>query len=240
MLAQPFQPTLAAGEIHLWRLDLAGDCPVDDDHILDESDVVRAERFAFDRDRNRFLRGRYGLRSILAAYLHISPRKLAIKLNPHGKPLLEPALGLGFNLSHSGDHGLLAVGRSARIGVDIEELSSPKEIRALADSLFTKEEVQSLNIIDDDRLAAVFLTCWTRKEAYLKAVGVGLSIDPRSVHVGTTAQCRHVPFVGSPSDEFLGVTSLLGSGNCVAALAVEGGHAETKIFDWAPKASPRC
>ena len=238
MLAAAVPRPLSKGEIHVWRLDLAGGCPADLERVVSDGDLIRAGRFAFDRDRNRFLRAKYGLRRLLSAYAGMAPRELAIALDGHGKPHLDPALGLGFNLSHSGDHGLVAIGRTARIGVDIEEMSAPRNMRTLANRLFTADEVQSLMPLDASSLAVAFLTCWTRKEAYLKALGVGLSVAPCTVHVGTAPRRCRFPIAGGRPDEFVEVTSLAQADGCVAALAVEGGAAEPEIFDFDWELSP--
>ena len=238
MLAAAVPRPLSKGEIHVWRLDLAGGCPADLERVVSDGDLIRAGRFAFDRDRNRFLRAKYGLRRLLSAYAGMAPRELAIALDGHGKPHLDPALGLGFNLSHSGDHGLVAIGRTARIGVDIEEMSAPRNMRTLANRLFTADEVQSLMPLDASSLAVAFLTCWTRKEAYLKALGVGLSVAPCTVHVGTAPRRCRFPIAGGRPDEFVEVTSLAQADGCVAALAVEGGAAEPENFDFNWDLSP--
>src|SRR4051812_31052226 len=115
-------PSLAPGEIHVWRLELSGPFPKEHEEVLAADELERAQRFVFARDRDRFMHGRHALREILAAYLDLPPRLLPLLYNPNGKPYLDVAFELGFNLSHSGDAGLLAVGRSAEIGVDIEEV----------------------------------------------------------------------------------------------------------------------
>src|SRR5438128_7221228 len=115
-------PALERGEIHVWRLPLQGAAPDDIDACLNEHELVRAARFAFPRDRNRFLRARYAMRRLLAGYTGIAPRALPIAFNAHGKPMFDATLGIRFNLSHCGDRGLLAVGRDREIGVDIEEI----------------------------------------------------------------------------------------------------------------------
>lgn len=239
-MSVPGVPPLAKDGVHLWRLDLSGGLPADCESVLDEGERLRAQRFAFDRDRNRFVRARCALRSILGAYLGIAPRALVIASGPNGKPRLDSAPGLEFNLSHSGDHGLVAVAWTARVGVDIEELRSPGDPRRLAERLFTAEEQQSLRSVGELLVARTFLTCWTRKEAFLKALGAGLTIDASTVHVGTLPQRSRIPIPGRTFEDSMEVTSLEVLDGCVAALAVEGGHAVAGVFDWNCRARGSC
>ena len=137
-------------------------------------------------------------------------------------------------MSHSGDHGLIAVARAAQVGVDIEEMSAREGLRALAASVFSEEEMQDLHEVSDSELAVPFLTCWTRKEACLKALGVGLTVEPKAVHVGIRplrSQAR-IPEVGAC--ESVEVASLPQDEHCVSALAVAGGYSRTRLLQWEP------
>ena len=227
-------PALAAGDIHVWRLDLAGDCPNNSEQYLHRADLHRASRFVFDRDRKRFLRARYGTRQLLARYLGTPPLHLTFAFSPNGKPMLDSEFGLGFNLSHSGNFGLLAVGLSEGIGVDIEEVTVKSDVRQVADSVLTEQEMASLETVADKDLTLPFLTCWTRKEACLKALGVGLTVDLGSIPVGTEPARRRIVIRGAPAGSFVEVDSLMRDERCVAAVAVTGGFSEVRFFDWAP------
>ncbi|MBL0142938.1 MAG: 4'-phosphopantetheinyl transferase superfamily protein [Betaproteobacteria bacterium] len=233
-LAPSFPPELAADEVHVWRLDLSGDCPEDSGRCRHECDLQRAARFVLERDRKRFLRARYEMRRLLGGYLDIAPVQLVFAFNPHGKPMLDPRFGLGFNFSHSGDLGLLAIGRMLRIGIDIEKTAARPDMRRLAHKAFTPGEVASLAGVGDGELLLSFLTCWTRKEACLKALGMGLALAPESLHVGTDPDRRRIAGSDATGGEFMEVASVIRDDRCVAALAVAGGYSEARIFDRPP------
>lgn len=229
---------LSTGEVHLWRLDLAGDAHADAARTLTRDELDRANRFVFDRDRHRFMRGRIALRSLLARYLDLDPQRLPLAKNAHGKPMLDPAYELGFNLSHSGDIGLVAISRAAAVGVDIEETCTEREMRPLAASLFSRQEMASIDSFAEEALTVPFLTCWTRKEACLKALGVGLALDPHTFHVGTgTNRCR-VYFADRSNCEYVEVSSVVQDDRCVAAVAVIGGFTEVKFCDFDERQTP--
>jgi 4'-phosphopantetheinyl transferase len=169
-------PPLGVHEAHLWRLDL--NAPGGEEtalDILNDEERARAARFHFERDRQRFIAGRGALRRILAAYLGRSPADLVFTVGPHGKPTVEN-LGLEFNLSHSGGWGLLAVTRDRRVGVDVERVRVDFAGEDIARRFFAPAEVEALAGSAPDQYATGFFRCWTRKEAYVKARGDGLSL----------------------------------------------------------------
>jgi 4'-phosphopantetheinyl transferase len=168
-------PPLGVDEAHLWRLDLdaAGSEAAAD--ILSEEERARAARFHFERDRRRFIAGRAALRRILGAYLERAPTALVFVMGHHGKPELEDP-GLEFNLSHSGGCGLIAVTRGRRIGVDVEGIRTDFACEDIARRFFAPAEVKILAASPPDEYATAFFRCWTRKEAYVKARGDGLSL----------------------------------------------------------------
>ena len=166
-------PPLGVHEAHLWRLDLDAQETARD--VLNDEELARAARFHFERDRHRFIAGRAALRRILAAYLGRAPADLVFTVGPHGKPALEN-LGLEFNLSHSGGCGLLAVTRGRRVGVDVERVRADFAGEDIARRFFAPAEVEALAASAPDQYATGFFRCWTRKEAYVKARGDGLSL----------------------------------------------------------------
>jgi 4'-phosphopantetheinyl transferase len=169
-------PPLGIHEAHLWRLDL--DAPGGEEaapEILNDEERARAARFHFERDRHRFIAGRAALRRVLATYLDRAPAALVFTVGPHGKPALEN-LGLEFNLSHSGGCGLLAVTRGRRVGVDVERVRADFAGEDIARRFFAPAEVEALAASAPDEYATGFFRCWTRKEAYVKARGDGLSL----------------------------------------------------------------
>ena len=236
MLLNP--PDLLARDIHVWRFSLLVAPPHDISEYIEDADQARADRFVFASDKDKFLRARYVTRKLLGHYLNTDPKSLHLCSNRHGKPLLPAHLGISFNLSHAGNRGLIAIGKGIEIGVDIEELRMPTDLRGLANSIFSAEELRALGGLPDSELRATFFTCWTRKEAYLKALGVGLTIEPSSVTVGVTPDRREIGVLGNAGSNFVEVASIAHEGNFCAALAAVGGYSTHRQFDFDHIAPP--
>lgn len=151
--------------------------------LLSEDENARAARFVFDRDRNRFIAGRAILRRILGRYLARDPAGLRFCYNEFGKPWLtgQRAWSLHFNLSHAGGVAALAVSRLHEIGIDIEERKPLKE--DIARRFFSAAEYGELRELSGQDYVEAFYRCWTRKEAFVKAYGAGLSLDLASFDV---------------------------------------------------------
>jgi len=163
-------------EIHVWPISLD---PPDGDlvrarEVLAGPDRDRAARFHFARDARRFVAGRSAVRLILGAYLRRPAGALSFVAGPHGKPALADD-ALQFNFSRSGDWAVLALGRRP-IGIDLEAIRPEAADPDVAERFFAAQEVARLRATPEPGRAAAFLRCWTRKEAYLKAVGAGLSL----------------------------------------------------------------
>ena len=236
MLLNP--PDLLARDIHVWRFSLLAAPPHDISEYIEDADQARADRFVFACDKDKFLRARYVTRKLLGHYLDIDPKILRLCSNKHGKPLLPAHQGISFNLSHAGNRGLFAIGKGIEIGVDIEELRIPADLRGLANSIFSVEEIRALGGLPDSELRSTFFTCWTRKEAYLKALGVGLTIEPSSITVGVTPDRRQIGVLGNARSNFVEVTSIAHEGNYCAALAAVGGYSTHRLFDFDHSAPP--
>ncbi len=166
--------------VHLWSWSLLASHAAEADYgrYLSPGEWARADRFRFPRDRRRYVVGRGTLRLRLAAYLGCPPGSVGIVQDEFGKPCLAGQSGrsplVAFNLSHSGDLALLAVGGGPALGVDIEAIR-PVE-RGVAGSVFAPDELAMLDAMPAHRREAAFFACWTRKEAYAKALGTGLSM----------------------------------------------------------------
>lgn len=218
-------PPLGAHEAHLWRLvlDSAGGEGAATD-ILSEDERARAARFYFERDRRRFSAGRAALRRILAAYLDRAPADLVFTLGPHGKPALEDS-GLEFNLSHSGGCGLLAVARGRRVGVDVEGIRTDFACEEIARRFFAPAEVEALAASAPAEYATAFFRCWTRKEAYVKARGDGLSLalDRFEVPLEAAATRALASCLDDPSESSRwSLREILPGPGFLGALVVEG------------------
>jgi 4'-phosphopantetheinyl transferase len=174
-------PPLGAHDVHVWRV------PLDDDaraesywSLLSDEERRRAARFVRDLHRRRFIVAHGALRSILAGYVGAEPTALDFVIGAHGKPALREGTGrppLEFNLSHSDDLALVAIARAHAVGVDLERWSEGVEHLELAERFFSPGERRALRALahEPDLIEAGFFAAWTRKEAYLKATGHGIT-----------------------------------------------------------------
>lgn len=173
-------PELKAKEVHLWHgeLDLDPRALFEIKKSLPNYEVVKSKRFQFERDRNRFLATRAILRNLLANYLKEDPTDFEFDQGSHGKPKLIHPKGMNqllFNLSHSENRAIFAFSWSCELGVDIECHREITDLATIAKTNFNRNEWSSLlRLPKEDHLAA-FFRCWTRKEAFIKAIGEGLS-----------------------------------------------------------------
>jgi 4'-phosphopantetheinyl transferase len=144
--------------------------------LLSASERERMERFCFERHRRLYGRSHAALRLLIARYVGASPASLLIAPDANGRPLLaSPAGRLHFNLSHSGEAALFAVSCSAAVGVDVEVVRDVPDFAAIARRHFAPTEVEFLlGLAPEERLGGFYVT-WTRKEAFVKALGLGLS-----------------------------------------------------------------
>jgi 4'-phosphopantetheinyl transferase len=173
---------LERGEIHLHLLPLAqADRTVETlASTLTPDEHERAARFHFDRDRRRFIVARGLLRRLLGHYAGAPAEAIRFAYGPFGKPHLVVDAGqpkLEFSLSHSEDWALAGFARGREIGVDLEAIRPISDYRDLADTNFAPAETAALLALPEDQQIEGFFACWTRKEAYVKALGLGLSLD---------------------------------------------------------------
>ncbi len=185
-LAPGNHPPLASDEVHVWRfsLDPGRAALVGYHDTLTYEESTRAARFRFPEGRRRFTAARGALRALLARYLSCRPDAVSLRYGDHGKPSLEDETApLRFNLSHSGELGLIAVTRGRELGVDIEHVRENLEAQALADRFFTRREAALLAAGPELQRQETFFRLWTCKEACLKACGRGLSLPLNQVEI---------------------------------------------------------
>jgi 4'-phosphopantetheinyl transferase len=173
--------TLAEDEVQLWRADLKEIRPHESRwrELLSADERMRADRFHFDRDRQRFVASRALLRTILAAFLAADPSTLNFSYSKTDKPFLSSAhdnSGIRFNVSHSGGIALYAFSRRREVGVDVEQVRRDLDVGPIARRFFSAFEQRRLFALPEEERNEAFFRCWTRKEAYIKAVGEGLSV----------------------------------------------------------------
>lgn len=185
-------------EIHLWRIDLAI-TTTQQNHafsLLDTTEQKRALTFHFVKHQRRFIAARASLRLILSRYLSLTAKELIFHYTSHGKPFIAPSQNtacIDFNLSHSGEMALCAISNNHPVGVDIEQYSE-RNYLGLAKRFFSLEEYQALLNLPIAQHCQAFFHIWTQKEAFIKAIGEGLSypLDKFSVNVLPPASIRHI------------------------------------------------
>src|SRR5688500_18220547 len=176
----PVSLSLQAGEIHVWRVDLGQSKDVVQKFrsSLEDDEIRRADRFHFEKDRRAFLVSRGFLRQVLGRYLATNPQALRFSYGSYGKPALDGEhkdRPLRFNMSHSRGVGLVAVSEGKELGVDVEHIRADFATEDIARRFFSPREVAAFNALPPELRVNAFFRCWTRKEAYIKAIGLGLS-----------------------------------------------------------------
>lgn len=224
--------TLGPGDVHVWSESLA-EAPTDASEVLDPEELDRAERFRFARDRSRFVAHHAFTRRVLGRILGIAPADVAFRAGPKGKPELDPALGLSFNTSRSGGLSLVTVAR-ARVGIDVERLRPIDDALQLADGHFTPRERETLLAAPQARRDEAFLALWTRKEAVVKAFGLGLSAPLDAFDVVGASGISPAIWRGHLGSEPFVVTQLDVRPGWVAAVAVVGTTMSVRRMDAAP------
>ncbi len=183
-------PRLTEGTIHVWRAMLDAPRPVVDglEVVLSHDERQRTERFPVERHRLRFVVGRACLRILLGGYLRQAPDKLEFSYGSHGKPTLragQVAEVIRFNLAHSRGLALYAFALNREVGIDVEHWHAMEDGPGIARRFFAPDEVRELAAVPPHQWEEGFFRCWTRKEAYIKARGEGLTIPLRHFSITT-------------------------------------------------------
>lgn len=208
------------GEADVWCLDVSMSLSDCDRPFFSEEEVARAARFAHDADRQRYLVARHALRGLLAEATGLRSEHLVFGRGPQGKPFLAGQAGWHFSFSRRRSLALVGISRVREIGVDIEMVDDVTDPAALAGQVCSaSEQAQLARVASIDR-ATAFATCWTRKEASLKAVGVGLSVDPATIDVGLSRAPRYVRVAAPTGEVCVRVESFAVTAHCAGALAV--------------------
>jgi 4'-phosphopantetheinyl transferase len=202
---------------------------------LSADETQRASRFHFDVDRDRFVVSHASLRNILARYLHCEPNQITFQKNEYGKPFVLSNPKLQFNLSHSGDYALIAVTRECKVGIAVERLREDMELENIASRFFSPGEVSELMALSPEHRTSGFFNCWTRKEAYIKAQGLGLSLPLDSFDVSLAPNEPAILRSTRPDPDIAVRWILLPldvDSDYAGALAVEGKDLEFRFWDW--------
>jgi len=245
-LLPPDTMKLGEVEVHVWRapLDLHPEHLENLGRILTPGEMERAKRFFFQNDRQKFVAARGLLRSILAHYLEKQPDKLRFSYSPYGKPSLASdfgELGLRFNMSHSHEMTLIAITRGRDIGLDIERIRPNLAYQQISRRFFSPGEVANLIALPSHLQQEAFFTCWTRKEAYIKARGEGLSypLDQFEVSLAPGEPAALLMTRGNPHEASRWSIFNLDPGpGYAAALAVEGHEIACSQWQWSQVKDP--
>ncbi len=205
----------------LWLVDLAVDPPEGSVACLDERERERLGRFAFERDRRRYAAGHVALRQVLSRYVGVPASGLAFTQGEFGKPGLQGRPDVSFNFSDSGEVAMLAVQLGGgQIGVDVEVVRAMPDADDLAQRLYRDDERSELLAWESgEERDEAFLRCWTRKEACVKAIGSGLSIEPGSFSAGDGPRPAVARVPSARGAEAVAVQSFKPAPGMVAAFA---------------------
>jgi 4'-phosphopantetheinyl transferase len=231
----------APDEIHVWRINLDARLgPPGDEQVLSPDELERAERLLTEYKRARFIAGRSAVRRLLAGYLGEAPQALAFHYGPRGKPALAGAASqaaLRFNYSDSETLGLLAVSTAREVGIDIEYRQRGISPAPLARHILSESEAAFLRGLLPQQQRQALLATWTRKEAYVKALGVGLALPFRSFTVAVGNDRAPATLELDDNDGRLQewtFAPLATHPDYLACLAAPGSDWTPRCFDWQP------
>ncbi len=233
----PADLDLQPHQVDVWRvfLNLEPDSLASAESTLSTTEIQRASRFRFNADRHRYIAAHGSLRRILARYLQCDPRASSFSANDYGKPALLGDKRLEFNLSHSGDYALIAVARHHQVGIDVERRREGLDIEHIAARYFSPGEIAELTALPSEQRATGFFNCWTRKEAYIKGHGLGMSMALDSFTVSLTPGKPALLLATRPDAGVASRWTLLSlevDASHAGALAVEGRGLDFRYWDW--------
>ena len=232
---------LGADQVHIWMAHfhpgLSGLDAVEGG--LSASEVARAGRFRFPKDRDRYIFSTGTLRSILGCYLDLPPAQLRLEAAGSGKSFTAHRLGgreLCFNLSHSGEWVVYAFALERAVGIDVEQVRPMPDLENMVEAYFSPSEEESLRRVGPDSRLRLFFQYWTRKEAYLKARGEGLEgLLPRlDVSTLPLPAKELIPFNSAPAGDpaHWSLMDFSPDADHEASLVVEGYNLEVELCGW--------
>lgn len=238
-LLPPDALLLEDGDVHVWRADLEREPSTVEQlfNRLSSEERQRAARYYFVKDRERFIVARGALREILGRYLGMEPDRISFSYNGYGKPSLTTGTGndvLRFNVSHSRGIALYAVTRGQEVGLDIEYMRQDIASLLIAQHFFSPSEVSVLSALPDSQQIAAFFNCWTRKEAYIKALGTGLShpLKQFTVSMIPGEPARLLSTTDPQETQRWSLIALSPHPDYKAALVVEGAVRTLSFWQW--------
>ena len=231
----PTSPTvLLSGEIHAWRIDLPDFTGAEPQlrQLLSGDELQRADKYHFEKDRSNFIIRRGVLRMILGSYLDIQPAELNFIYNDFDRPALEVDKLIHFNASSSCGMGIVATTLNARIGIDVEFADREFPSMEIAKRYFSNDEIRAIRDLPSGLQTAAFFDCWTKKEAFVKAVGEGMSHPFPNLAISSKKPNSFS--IAATSDDTKGwsVMSFIPEENFIASIAYEGGQRSHRYFRW--------
>jgi 4'-phosphopantetheinyl transferase len=238
----PIDMSLAGGEVHLWRasLEQTPDALRQLHATLAPDESAKAARYHFRRDRDHYVAARGLLRRLLGLYLARAPASLQFSYGAYGKPALDAAPDaedLRFNVSHSHELALYAFARGREVGIDIEHMRVELAGDDIAARFFSATEVRMLHALPAEARTHAFFNCWTRKEAYIKARGEGLSHPLDAFDVSLTPG-EPAALLGTRGDQRelarWSLHALDAGEGYAAAVAIQGTDYALRLWQWPP------
>jgi 4'-phosphopantetheinyl transferase len=230
-------PSLKNQQVHLWRANLTlSNLKIEElMTYLSPDEVVRANKFRFAQHKSRFIAARGILRQLLGNYLEVSPCSLTFTYSDRGKPQLPQNSLLQFNLSHSEEYGLFGFTLNHLIGVDLEYQRAMPDALKIAQRFFSDREFKMLTEVPQEQQPRLFFQLWTAKEAYLKAIGTGLSGSLASIEISVDK--NHCFYLSPDQGDQLetkhwSLYSCTPEINYSGAIAINSGISEQQIYYW--------
>jgi 4'-phosphopantetheinyl transferase len=175
-------------QIHIWLIDINNYLQPNFAAYLDDQEIERAQRFKFIKDRNCFIGSHAALRMLLGKYCSCDPCAITYEYTANNKPILTGNNLIKFNLSHSHSQAIIAVTKNHPVGIDIEYMQEKKILAELAKRFFSTQEYAEYKSLPAQQKTLGFYNCWTRKEAFVKALGIGITCPLKSFSVNLTPE----------------------------------------------------
>jgi 4'-phosphopantetheinyl transferase len=238
---------LAENQVDIWQIEISGQGGVERRRqLLSPDEVQRADAFHFEKHRRRYIAGRAAMRQILSIYTGIPSKELVFAYGEKGKPELAGELKrpeIKFNLSNSQDLAILAVTQNLTVGIDIEWINAEFATDEIARRFFAAGEIRRLQALPAAERSNAFFACWTRKEAYIKALGEGLSVplDSFEVAFGPGVPAALLQVMVNPSEvERWSMYDIAVAQGFRSALIVEGKGHRLRHMQWEEAQSEFC
>ena len=203
--------------------------------FLSSDEKERAKKFRFQGDQANYILGKSILRILVGKYLEQDPKSIEFNYNAYGKPELPDGSGLKFNISHSGDLVLLGFNEIHPIGVDVEKIKIDFDVMEVAANYFSATELRSLRKVPHEDQKRAFYRCWTRKESFIKAKGLGVSfpLDKFSVSIDKDEEAQLIETNWEPNEkDQWQIYSFVPAKNYLAAITASSKLTEISYQFW--------